>query len=897
MRRVVKWLLWLAVVPVLLLTAAYFLAKKYEEPVRNYIVKEVNKRLDAPVHVSDINFSLLNRFPSASLVMDSVWAEENIVKIGDPDTLFFFRKVYLNLNIFDILGGQYKINEIEAVDGFMHLLVDEQGYDNYRIWKSSEDTTGFLLELDKVHVENGELRYLNVARDQEIRLGAEDLWFKGKFSSDNYTMAVEGDGLVHAFIIKGTNYLDDRQVAVQADLDIETPTETYAFQRGRLIIDDALDFAISGVFNEGQVDLHIVGSDLDVIRSLSLIPSDSRTALDDYESSGTLGFDCTLKGAFGKTDSPRFKASFSMENATISKRGTNWRLSELTGSGSLDNGEQRSQRSTTIVFDALKGKLNQDPFETAFSVQNLEQPHIDGRVRIDSEIEALHQFFDLPWLEEGSGKLALDAQINTVLKNPSQPEAMDFLNSSASGFIQITDANLRIKDDQRSYRIDSAAFEIRNNALVIRDYTGKVNSCSVQLSGEADQFLDYFFTESGKLAINGKVKLGDLNLEELFPSRSSEHEEASVVVAFPTRANWNLQIVADSFTNGKFQAQNISGTLVMNAFKVEASSLKFQSQEGSVSGKVGLYRFADNQFGLRTNFSATDLNVKTLFHTFNNFEQDFITDEHLSGRADVEVDFQAFCDSVFQINISSVVASTELTLRDGSIKGFEPLISVADVIHKKRMLRTFIDTDELRKRLQDVEFATLHNEISIRNEMITIPRMDIRSSAIDLSVAGTHTFDNHIHYDMDFAVSELLQLKERKEPYNEYVERDQDGKTRIYLTMEGTTEDFDVDVQKLNLRRVIREEMASERNTVRDLFKEEFHHVHQDSTAEPQPDVQIEFDPEAGQDNPDSQTPGSAPADTTKKKEQDKNLLNRFIKKTETDKKKLREGEFEDDDF
>ena len=113
-------------------------------------MSEVNKRLNAPVHVSDINFSLLARFPSASLVMDSVWAEENIVKIGKADTLLFFEKVYLNLNILDILNGQYKINEIETRDGFLRLRIDSKGYDNYHIWKTSDDSTGFLLERKSV---------------------------------------------------------------------------------------------------------------------------------------------------------------------------------------------------------------------------------------------------------------------------------------------------------------------------------------------------------------------------------------------------------------------------------------------------------------------------------------------------------------------------------------------------------------------------------------------------------------------------------------------------------------------------------------------------------------------------------------------------------------------------
>ena len=226
MRKLLIWILALLILFVMAMVAAYYLAKKYEEPVRNYIVSEVNKRLDAPVHVSDINFSLLERFPSASLVMDSVWAEEDIVKIGDPDTLLFFRKVYLNLNVLDILNGQYKINEIETRDGFLRLKVDEKGFDNYRIWKESEDTTGFLLELDKVHIENGLLSYENKARDQEIKLTADDLYFAGSFSRKDYTMEVKGDGIVHELRLKGNNYLDERKVAVQSELEINAESET-----------------------------------------------------------------------------------------------------------------------------------------------------------------------------------------------------------------------------------------------------------------------------------------------------------------------------------------------------------------------------------------------------------------------------------------------------------------------------------------------------------------------------------------------------------------------------------------------------------------------------------------------------------------------------------------------
>ena len=895
MRRVVIWFFSLFLFFGGLVIGAYFLAKKYEEPVRNYIVGEVNKRLDAPVHVGDINFSLLERFPSASLVMDSVWAEENIVKIGKADTLLFFRKVYLNLNIFDLLEGQYKINEIEAKDGFVHLFVDDKGYDNFHIWKQSEDSTGFLLELNQVHIENGEIAYVNELRQQNIQIQADDLKFQGKFSQSNYTMVVDGDGRVDAFGIKGVNYLENRDVAVESELNIDAQAERYEFSKGRLIIDDVLDFNVAGKFESAGVDLHIVGNNLDIIQSISLIPIESRTALADYQSSGILDLDCTLKGAFGNTENPRLRVKFSVLDATVSRKGSNWKLTKLKGSGSLDNGELRNMTSTSLIFESLSGQFNEDAFESAFSVVNFNQPTIDGSAKLSTDIEALDEFLAIEFIEAGSGQLTIDAKIKTTLRNPGESSARDFLNSEASGMISLVDAKLKLKDDERNYGISSAIFRVENNSLVIENYEGVVNDCRVLLNGRADHFLDYFFTESGKLDIRGKIEVSDIDLEALFPSRSDNNKATSVVVAFPQRASWNLELIAKSFTNGKFRADEVSGHFVMNEFKAEATSLHFLSQGGNVQGMAGVYRFGDNQFGIKTDFDATGIDVKTLFETFNNFDQEYITSAHISGEADANTQFQAFCDSTFIIDTKSIISSTDLIIRNGAIKDFSPLISVADEIKKKPMLRLFVSTEDLKKRLTYIQFAELKNEISIRNEAITIPNMEIKSSAIDLNVSGTHSFDNHINYAMDFALSELLQMKDRTEPYNEYVQRDTKGRTRIYLTMIGTTDDFDVELERTNVKSTLKDEMKSEKNTVKGLLQDEFKILGKDTSAkareEKQPDIQINFDPEAGTSNEVQKTKDQPEA------VKEKNVLNKIIKKTETDKKKLKDGEFEDDDF
>ncbi len=904
MRKFILWFFGIAIMLVVGMIAAYLLAKRYEEPVRNYIVQQVNTRLNAPVHVADINFSFLERFPSASLVMDDVWAEESIIKMGDPDTLFYFKKVYLNLDVFGLFKGSYKIDEIEVRSGFARLYIDEGGFDNYHIWKTTTDTTGFLLELDKVHLEDTRISFNNALRNQWYDLTAEDLYFKGSFSEDNYTMAVFGDGIVHDLQIKGTSYLLNRRVHVETDLDITAPEDRYAFPKGELTIDDQLDFSIAGVWVDDNVDLRIQGKELDIIRTLSLIPTESRESLDRFRSTGELTFDCTMKGAFSRTTNPSLTAIFSFKDASITPRDADWELSELVGAGRLNNGSKRNFSTTLIELDTLSGALNGDLFHLNGSFENFNKPKIKGHVKVDTDLEGIQDLVAFEGIERMSGSVNIDTKLEAVLKDPSNPRPEEFLNSEASGSILIREAELVRVNDDRSYKVNRAVFALDDNNLKIVNYDGAVNGCAIRLDGEAEGFLGYIFTDEGRLNVTGNISAGAVNLNELFAN--STDEGSGVVVSFPSRSSWRLNMEAEAFALDRFTADQITGKLVMNAFKVEATDLRFNSQEGSVDGSIGIYRFDANQLGIRSDFKLRDININTLFYSFKDFDQTFIPGSVLSGQIDADVDFQAFCDSVLKIDTRSIVSTADLRIVDGAITGFKPLIEVADAVEEKRVLKLFIQTDELRKRLQDVRFATLENEITIRDGKLTIPNMTIQSTALNLNASGTHSFENAIDYELDFALSDVLTLKERAGEYNEFVQQDADGKTRIFLRIYGTTEDFSVDVERTDIKRQVKEEIRSEKETVKGLLKEEFGVFAKEDSLEVKPirkevnPVGIDFDPSLPEDsdNPeggDTLKQPSEPKPSDGKKPA--NLINKIIKKTESDKKKLKEGDFEDDDF
>ena len=117
--------------------------------------------------------------------------------------------------------------------------------------------------------------------------------------------------------------------------------------------------------------------------------------------------------------------------------------------------------------------------------------------------------------------------------------------------------------------------------------------------------------------------------------------------------------------------------------------------------------------------------------------------------------------------------------------------------------------------------------------------------------------------------------------------------------MIGTTEDFEVEVKRTNIQKSVKQEIKDEGKMVKSLLKEEFGAFKNDTSIAPlekqKTELQFEFDPEG--DNDQTKSNEKTQEKEKIKKQEPSNLLNKLMKKTESDKKKLKEGEFEDDDF
>ena len=159
-------------------------------------------------------------------------------------------------------------------------------------------------------------------------------------------------------------------------------------------------------------------------------------------------------------------------------------------------------------------------------------------------------------------------------------------------------------------------------------------------------------------------------------------------------------------------------------------------------------------------------------------------------------------------------------------------------------LSRFIDVQELR----DIKFKTLKNQIFIRDRKVTIPEMDIHSTAFHIKGSGIHDFDNNYDYRIQVELNEVLSMKARKkrrEMEEFLVNEDNSGGLKIPLKIVGKGNIYKVDYDSKKAVVLFKNNINREKEEIRKLFNSS----NNDSTSQNKPDNQnnkiiFDWDPE-----------------------------------------------------
>lgn len=816
MRKIYKYFKRIFILIIVLLAilagSLFVIGTYYADETEQLIVSEINKTLNIEISVKDVELSLFSNFPNASLDFTELQTKEQTG--SNSNALLNAKKVALLFNVYDIITRNYKIERILLKDAFLNIIVHEDGTNNLMVNRKSDNTESgnVNIDLQEVILRNVEISYLNYPSDQEYLVTVNKGDLKGIFTSENFEMEISGD-LFSKHIRSGKHlFFKDRQLKTQLKLAIDKNEQSYLINQG-LIESAGLLFDITGSVNADKsnryLDLKIQAHKSSLQSFLQLVPNTYLEPIKDYQLKGDLNFTAALKGDFSGNKLPLITFNFGLEDGTInhSKSGLNFQHVSFTGN--FQNGKSKSKKSFSVKLTDFETELYSSKINGSLQIVNFEHPTIVASFKSSADLKEVKKIFHIDNLQSISGKLNIDMQFKNTLKSFRQFTISDFISSNTSGLLEIKDVNIQFKNSPIQYKQLNGDFKFSNKDLEVSQFTGRFAESDFGMKGYFINALAFLFLPEQKIKIKADFKSDNLKLGNLLKSNQDEGGSA-YRLQFSKNINFDLNLDLNNFSFNKFTAQNLRGKVVMYNQKLTISNATLVSMDGKSSLAGIIDGTNPERFWLDCEATLTNVDINKLFYQFGNFGQKSISSENIRGIVNAQIIYQSYISSALKIDPASVYTVGDIKIKEGELVDFKPMYKLSKFLKNKELER--------------VQFSTLENQIKIKDQVVTIPEMDIASNTLDLKINGTHSFQNDVDYHIQVLLSELISRNRFKEEDIEgiFTEDDGLGKTTLFLKMTGNANDPDIKYDTKEVRKKIAKDLKNERNEIKEAFNKEF---------------------------------------------------------------------------
>lgn len=811
LKKTLKLFVILLLTGILVATALFIITEYYGDEIEQAMVEKVIQHLDVKINVDDIRFSAFQNFPFASVTFTNVTTESGQGFENGP--LIKAREVSILFNLYSLVSKQYTVDRLLIKDGFVNLMVGRDGSRNFDIFKNNSndksDQTTF--QLAKVILKNIDVSYLHFPSNQEYLFKIPNGHLSGDFTSRDIKIGFDGNIL--------TDYIRSGKTTLLAGKDLEMKLKLNLAEEGKKVVFNETKIKTDGIILNlsGNIDLtqnnkflalEIKAEPAPAQSFLKLVPEAFRQPIKNYQLSGLLNISAGINGQFSGNKLPAIQLNFNLQDGQFINTSSDFKADDLSLGGTFLNGSKRSASSYEIRLENIKGKIKGGDLNGNLQIINFQKPLVKADLIAEFDLAEIDSYFDIPKLSAISGKLAVDMSFSNQLQSFRQFTIHDFISSQTAGELTFRELQFALADNLLDFNQFNGSFQFNNKDLLIDQFTGKVSGSDFSMDGYFGNILAFAFVPDEPVYIKADFNSSHINLDELL-AYSSNKDDAPYLLKFSKRVDFDLQVNIDNFKFRKFSGNKLQGhfSLADQKFVVSKGSIQTMkgmvTMDGNINGTNPHVYFVD----CVANFS--DVDIKQLFTAFGNFGQNNLTDHHLRGSATANVHYKSTLSPTLYVNPASVFTQTNITINNGELINYTPLFALSKYIKKEE--------------LEHVRFSTLENNIRIENEVIYVPNMEIKSSTMDISLFGTHTFDNMTDYHFQLYLADLLkngkQQKAQEEIEGIFETDPESGKPKLFLSMTGPADNPEIKYDTKEVRKKI----ASDLNTEKEEFKKMMH--------------------------------------------------------------------------
>lgn len=803
LRRILFYVTLSAGVLLIALTASVFL---YKDRLIRQFIREANKQLNTPITIKRMDVSVFERFPHLSIVFHDVYVEDSH---AGQYPLLTASKISFQLNPFQVWNGDYTIRGLVIEDSETNLKIDQEGENNYSIVthdSGSGERASIAFALSNVSIKNAVVHYVDLRTLQDFTFKSEKLRTSIQSNHDVYNIEADGQLTTEKMMIRSKSYFEGKSFDVKSHLVYDDIRKHLTIHPSELALKSS-NFTVTGTYGwkEGNlIHLQAAGTNTDIQTLLSLLPEPGARKFDRYRSKGKVYFKAELDGEISSSSPLALSVEFGFDDATLFHPDYKTRIEHATLQGSFVTQDVYNAAKGGLFLKNISGTLNNEPFRANFSLRNFSDPDIrmdfKGRIHAPSLLD----FYPVKDVRYVSGFLDVDVAFNgraSLLKNKNTAQQVSTL-----GTINMQGVNLLYGERNIPLENLQGSLQFNNNDLALSNVSGKLGNSDFVLNGFFKNIITFMLFEGQPIGIETDLKAKYIDLTELFTIGFGDEKANANADAyrFNLSRNVNLNFNCDIKTlrYKRFLGQQIHGDLLVKNQMAVSRNLSLQTMGGSLQ-LSGIVDGKNNKaIDVVSTLKLNGIHLDSVFYVFENFNQTFIQDKHLKGRATADVNLEMTLNQHLRLFQETLIADIGISIARGELNNFEPL---------KKLERYLGD-----EGLDRLRFSELKNDVHIENKTIYLPQMEVRSNVTNIRISGTHTFDQRIDYRL---ITPLRPKRIVETAAEDAVEQDAQGNSRLFLKITGTTDNYRIAYDTEAVKKKIASDLKKEVQELKDAFK------------------------------------------------------------------------------
>ncbi len=800
----------------------------FSEKIEQGVVNKIQESLNSPLIVDNVEFTIYENFPYASVKLTNLLILES--KEFKRDTLLFAKRTYVEISIYDIITNNYNIENITIIDGKINVKYNHSNIPNFLILKNNNQTATKSLLIKKIITLNTKLTINKKNSDLNVDWSLK----RSIISMYNQNYHINAEGFSNNLNVNNINYLDMKKFVFSANTKIDT--DTVRILKSNFNVEDVI-FNIHGTIFKGRlIDLAIKAPKQKINQIITHLPSNMQNVCSPFIADGKITIDGFLKGIINKNENPYFQMDYKITDGSFKLKSIPFELHNMQINGDVNNGKSRDFNSTMIKAATFKAETKKGWIDGEFTLNNLNNYFLNTQFKSTWDLKEVNQYFENSQFINLTGNLIANTDYKGKINFDHSFKKL-FLNAEHKSNVKINQLNFNYNIFPLNFAFKNIECDIEKHNIMVKKCEATISETDLNFKGDIMNLIAYTLGEAPKIYVNGNISSVYTNFSEIMTldklSKNNKKNMSNNTI-MPNWINSNTSINIKNFSYNNLVGSNLNGVVTYTNNIFNWSGLNMRSLNGEIKGSFTVSEPINNNLKLTTNLNISRINIRNSFDAFNNYGQEFIKNNQLKGVGSGEINIESYWKPNFVLDQEKLKINSHLIIEKGELIDFKPLEN----------LSSYISLDELKH----VKFSKLENTIDVQNKIITIPVMEIKSSALSVVLSGTHTFNQEINYEITLLLSELLSSTFRKKntQITEFGEQKQDGKifNTVYFKMTGNTNQPKISLNKIRFMQDINNNIKKEKEIIKNIIQEDILQKSKKEDQEMGQEIEIEWNPE-----------------------------------------------------